>query len=274
MASPRPQSRFVANGGVRLHSITAGKGSAVVLLHGIPDFCNGWRYQIGPLSERHCVAAMDLRGVNRSDQPNGVAAYRMVELVSDVVAIVNTLGGRAALVGHDWGAILAWWTATLRPQMVSSLAVLSAPHPLAYLAARSRGLLRYPRQYLDQIVETAPGAPFDPVSLSAWVPEQSARLELEQALARSDPEAIRNLYRANLANDALPRHQVPKLQVPTLIMYGADDDFIPPAYYDDSMKHVAGRARLVAIPNSGHFIHQQAAERVSAELCDSLADSE
>jgi pimeloyl-ACP methyl ester carboxylesterase len=267
MAARALQSRFADNNGVRLHCIVAGTGELLLLLHGIPDFCNGWRRQIEGLSDRYCVAAMDLRGFNRSDKPERIEAYRMAELVTDVVTVVRAFDAqRVALIGHDWGAILAWWTAALYPGVVTRLAALSAPHPSCYLLARSRGELRYPREYLEQIVAAEATAPFKPSVLSAWVSQPSARRELEQALSRSDPKAIRNYYRANLASGALPRGPVPEIQASTLIMYGANDAFIPQHYYDESMKYVAGQCGLVAIPGAGHFIHQEAAECVNAEL--------
>src|SRR5262249_11274699 len=72
-------SGFAANGGVRLHYVVAGAGPPLLSLHGIPDFCNGWRHQIEALHGRHRVAAMDLRGFNLSDKPADVRAYRIAE---------------------------------------------------------------------------------------------------------------------------------------------------------------------------------------------------
>jgi pimeloyl-ACP methyl ester carboxylesterase len=267
MSLREPESRFAANGNIRLHYVVAGAGRTLLLLHGIPDFHNGWRHQISALGARCRVAAMDLRGFNRSDQPSGAHSYRMAELVGDVLGVIRDLGAsRVTLLGHDWGAILAWWTAMLNPGLVEGLAVLSAPHPLCYLAARDQNELQYPREYLDQIVNAGPGATFDPDLLSAWVSDASARRDLADALRRSEPEAIRNYYRANLPARRESLSGLPLVQAPTLIMYGARDNFIPPRYYNLSAEQVAGKCTIVAIPDAGHFIHQQAAERVTMEL--------
>lgn len=267
MAARDLQSRFADSNGVRLHYIVAGTGELLVLLHGIPDFCNGWRRQIEALGSRYCVVAMDLRGFNRSDKPDRTDAYKMAELVTDVLTVVRAFDSEhVALIGHDWGAILAWWTAALYPGVVTRLAILSVPHPVCYLLARSRGELNYPREYLEQIVAAEATAAFEPSVLSAWVPQTRARRELEQALRRSDPNAIRNYYRANLAASVFPPGAVPQVQASTLIMYGTNDTFIPQHYYHESMKFVAGQCRLIAIPGAGHFIHHEAAERVNAEL--------
>jgi epoxide hydrolase 4 len=267
MALRESQSRFAANGGVRLHYTVAGAGHTLLLLHGIPDCCSGWQPQIDALSGRYRVAAMDLRGVNYSDQPRDAGSYRIAELVTDVAAVIRELGDNPiTLIGHDWGAILGWWTAALDPGQVSRLAVLSSPHPLCYLAARERGELIYPRGYMEQIVAAVPAAPFDVAALSAWVSDPAARGELARALGRSDPEAMRNYYRVNVPPRGALHRGAPKISVPTLIMYGADDDFIPQRYYDESRKYVAAQCNLVAIPHAGHFIHREAAAAVTAEL--------
>jgi pimeloyl-ACP methyl ester carboxylesterase len=267
MTAREPQSRFADNAGVRLHYIVAGSGPTLLLLHGIPDFSNGWRYQIRALREAYRVAAMDLRGCNRSDKPAGTPSYRISELIGDVVAVIRDLGpDPVTLIGHDWGAILAWWVAMLHPDLVARLATLSAPHPACYLAARDRGELKYPVTYLAQIVAAKPGAPFDPELLSAWVPAQPARAELAEALSRSDAEGLRNLYRANLPASLQSMSALPKVRAPTLILHGARDDFIPPHYYSSSADGAAGLCQVVSVPGAGHFIHHEAAERVNAEL--------
>ncbi len=272
MTAPELQPRFAVNADVRLHYVAGGSGPPLLFLHGIPDFCHGWRYQLGALGGDYRVAAMDLRGCNRSGQPKGTARYRMAELIGDVVAVIRDLGGDpVGLIGHDWGAILAWWVAMLHPALVARLAILSAPHPLCYLAALDKGELRYPATYMAQIVAAPPGAPFDPEALSAWVPAAPARAELAQALRRSDAEGIRNYYRANLPARIEDMPQLPKVRAPTLIMYGGGDDFIPPHSYHSSAEQVVGDCALVCIPEAGHFIHHEAADHVNSALADWLS---
>lgn len=262
-----PKSHFAMRGGVRLHYIVAGQGDVVLFVHGIPDFCSGWRPQIAALSSHYRAAAMDLRGFNHSDKPADSRAYRMAELVEDVTTVIRTLGsGRVTLVGHDWGAILAWWVVLLYPQLVSRLAVLSAPHPLCYISARNRGDLRYSAEFLSQIMAAAPGAPFDVVVLSAWISDPAARRELAEGLSRSDPEAIRNYYRVNLAEHVKLATPISMVKVPTLIMFGARDKFIPERYYVESATYVSAPTKLVSIPDAGHFIHREAAECVNMHL--------
>ncbi|MFE3632826.1 alpha/beta fold hydrolase [Streptomyces sp. NPDC059168] len=117
--------------GIRLHIAEEGDGPLVVLLHGFPESWHSWHRQFGPLSDAGFrVVAPDQRGYGRSDRPDAVDAYTILHLVGDVVGLVQALGEKKAyVVGHDWGAPVAWHTALLRPDMVLGVAGLSVPPP-------------------------------------------------------------------------------------------------------------------------------------------------
>ncbi|MER7403895.1 alpha/beta hydrolase [Streptomyces sp. NPDC000070] len=117
--------------GIRLHIAEQGEGPLVVLLHGFPESWHSWRHQFAPLAEAGFrVVAPDQRGYGRSDHPEDVDAYTILHLVGDVVGLVHALGEeRAFVVGHDWGAPVAWHTALLRPDVVRGVAGLSVPPP-------------------------------------------------------------------------------------------------------------------------------------------------
>ena len=104
--------------GVRLHIAEQGTGPLVVLLHGFPESWHSWRRQFDPLAAAGFrVVAPDQRGYGRSDRPEAVDAYTILHLVGDVVALIQALGEeKAYVVGHDWGAPVAWHTALLRPE--------------------------------------------------------------------------------------------------------------------------------------------------------------
>ena len=118
---------------VRLASAITGEGPAVLLVHGFPDSRHVWREQVGPLAEAGFrVIAPDLRGFGESERPEGVDAYRVTEVVGDLIELLDEQGvERAHVVGHDWGAGIAWVLAALRPERVASLAALSVGHPNA-----------------------------------------------------------------------------------------------------------------------------------------------
>jgi pimeloyl-ACP methyl ester carboxylesterase len=121
--------RFVNVNGVRLHIAEQGEGPLVVLLHGWPESWYSWRHQFEPLvAAGYRVVAPDQRGYARSEQPPDVGSYSLLHLVGDVLALIRELGEeQAILVGHDWGAPVAWTTAMLRPDVVRAVAGLSIP---------------------------------------------------------------------------------------------------------------------------------------------------
>ena len=124
-----PAPRDMEANGVRLSVVDHGQGPLVLLCHGWPELAFSWRHQIAPLAAAgHRVLAPDLRGFGRSDAPAGIAAYSVLDMVGDLVALVAAAGeDRAVVVGHDWGATIAWTAALLRPDLFRAVAALSVP---------------------------------------------------------------------------------------------------------------------------------------------------
>src|SRR5574338_156980 len=113
------EESYIHTNGIRLHAVQAGPqdGPLLILLHGFPEFWYSWRKQIGPLAEAGFrVLAPDMRGYNLSDKPKGLDAYRLDVLAGDVVGLMDALGrSKAAVVGHDWGGLVAWGVAAYHP---------------------------------------------------------------------------------------------------------------------------------------------------------------
>lgn len=129
---------------VRLHVAGRGRGPLIVLCHGWPELWYSWRHQMPVLAEAGFrVVAPDLRGFGQSDAPADVSAYSILHLVGDIVQLVRKLGEtRAIIVGHDWGAPVAWHCALMRPDVFRAVAAMSVPFrprgpkpPMATLAA-------------------------------------------------------------------------------------------------------------------------------------------
>lgn len=121
---------FAEVNGIKLHYVEEGSGEAVLLLHGFPEFWYGWRKQIPELSKKYRVIAPDMRGYNLSDKPEKIGDYNIDMLAADIAGLVKSLGlQKVILVGHDWGAAVAWATAAMHPEVVSKLAILNVPHP-------------------------------------------------------------------------------------------------------------------------------------------------
>jgi pimeloyl-ACP methyl ester carboxylesterase len=121
---------FAETNGIRMHYVEAGQGPLVVLCHGFPESWYSWRHQIPALAEAGFrVVAPDQRGYGQTDRPHPVSEYSVFRLVGDIVGLVNALGERSAvIVGHDWGAPVAWYSAQLRPDLFRAVALLSVPY--------------------------------------------------------------------------------------------------------------------------------------------------
>ncbi|MFG2910088.1 alpha/beta fold hydrolase [Kitasatospora sp. NPDC048286] len=123
--------RTVEVNGLRLHLAEQGEGPLVLLLHGFPECWYSWRHQFAALAEAgYRVVAPDQRGYGRSDRPEAVDAYTILHLVGDVTGLIRELGAdQAVVVGHDWGSLVAWSAATLRPDLIRGVAGLSILPP-------------------------------------------------------------------------------------------------------------------------------------------------
>ncbi|MGI8794704.1 MAG: alpha/beta fold hydrolase [Acidimicrobiales bacterium] len=124
------QHRTVEANGIRIHAVERGEGPAVLLVHGFPESWYSWRHQLPVLADAgYRAIAIDVRGYGRSSKPTAVDAYRMVNHVADNVGLLDALDiDTAHIVGHDWGAPIAWNSALLRPDRFRSLALLSVPY--------------------------------------------------------------------------------------------------------------------------------------------------
>jgi pimeloyl-ACP methyl ester carboxylesterase len=279
---------MVPTNGIRLHVVEAGPedGAPVILLHGFPEFWYGWRHQIGPLADAGFrVLAPDQRGYAESDKPGPVSAYALDILADDVAGLIESTGRpRAAVVGHDWGGIAAWWVALGHPGRVERLAVLNAPHPLVF----RRHLRSSPRQLLKSWYTFYFQLP--------WLPEAVFRLwnwrRLADALRRtsrpgtfteadldryqaawSAPGAITamiNWYRAALRDRHAPPAD-PRVRVPTLLIWGAQDRFLDQALATPSLGQ-CDHGRLEPIEGATHWVQHEEPGRVNRLLLDFLSD--
>ena len=179
-------TRTIKANGIDLFIREQGAGPLVVLCHGWPELSYSWRHQIPALAAAgYHVVAPDMRGFGRSEAPADVAAYSIFEIVGDMVALVAALGERqAVIVGHDWGAPVAWHAALFRPDMFTAVAGLSVPPPFRGRARpldilRASGIENFYWQYFQ-----TPG-------IAEAELERDIALTMRTVLARgfSDPQA-------------------------------------------------------------------------------------
>jgi len=122
--------RFVRSNGIKMHIAEDGEGPLVVLCHGYPEVWYSWRHQLRALAEAgYHVVAPDQRGYGQTDRPEAVEDYNILQLCGDIIGLVDALGEtEAVIVGHDWGAPVAWVCALLRPDIFRAVVLLSVPY--------------------------------------------------------------------------------------------------------------------------------------------------
>jgi pimeloyl-ACP methyl ester carboxylesterase len=282
---------YAAVNSIRLHYAESGSGDRlVILLHGFPEFWYAWQKQLIALSEKFHVVAPDMRGYNLSDKPSRVEDYRIDKLVADVIGLLDHFGAKqAAIVGHDWGAGVAWAIAQKYPERVSRLAVLQVPLQAAWRANLTlKQFMRSWYMFFFQI-------PRLPEWLIARQNFRAIERTFQEKVGRKNSftqqdlerykEAVRqpgaltaavNYYRANLFDRLLVRNQtkdkqgVGRIQVPTLFIYGEQDFAIIPATVRDLEKYIDADYSEVRIPDSGHWVQNEAPEEVNAALLEFL----
>jgi pimeloyl-ACP methyl ester carboxylesterase len=287
---PSAESTYRTGDGVDLHVVTAGDPAdpLVVLLHGFPDFWYGWRHQIPALVEAGFrVLVPDQRGYNLSDKPRELSAYRMGRLSGDIAALVASEDRESAhVVGHDWGAGVAWDLSLRYPDRLNRLGILNVPHP----AVMERTLKTNPRQLLRSwymVYFQVPGLPEwflsrDDAAGVASVLESSSNpgaftdtdlRNYRRAYRR--PGATRgpvNWYRALFRRrDGAPRERV---EAPTQVLWGDQDDALVPEMATASLDYCTD-GRLERFPLASHWVHREEPDRVNALLVEHLeADSD
>jgi len=269
--------RYAENGGVKIHYVVSGKGPLVVLIHGFPDYWATWKPLMKTLNAAgYRTAALDNRGYNLSDKPQGEAAYAMPNLVGDVAAVIAAEHQKdATVIGHDWGAAIAWNVVMSRPDVVNKLVIMSVPHPagmareLATNKAQQEGS-NYARNFQKAGSEknlTAEG-------LAGWVKDPAEKPGYVAAFKRSDFAAMMNYYRANypkgVGESAGPPPSYPPIKVPVLVIHGMKDTALNAAGHNGTWEHVTADTTILMVPTAGHFVQHDAESLVDRTVRDWL----
>lgn len=263
--------------GVTLTGVEAGPrdGAPIVLLHGFPDFCYSWRFQIPALAGAGFhVIAPNLRGYATSSKPPRVCDYAIDVLAQDIVELIEqNCGGRAHVVGHDWGGGIAWYLAMKHPQVVDRLAILNAPHPLAFRREflRTTQWLRSWYMFFFQL-------PWLPEALLGYDNFAIARRSLRRGPARSNDDLARyieafaqpralesmvNYYRALFRSpEAL---LIARIDRPTLLLWGDRDPYLVRQLSEGLHGTVPG-LRVMRFLQAGHWVHHDETTLVNQAL--------
>ena len=276
--------QITANG-INLHVVQYGPstGRFVILLHGFPEFWYGWRRQIPYLGDAgYRVWAPDQRGYNLSDKPDGIAAYTLDELGADVIGLMDAAGQETAfVVGHDWGAAIAWWVALKYPERLSRMVIINVPHG-AVLTKHLRRNLAQMRKSWYMFFFQLPHLPETLIRLRNWyifahVLKTTSRpgvftnndLNLYRQ-AWAQPKALTsmlNWYRAVMQKPPKPPDNL-RVTVPTLMIWGAKDRFLGRELAQPSID-LCDDGRLVFLEEATHWVQHEEAQRVN-ELVDSF----
>lgn len=254
-------------------------GEPVVLLHGFPQTSRSWRLQIPALAAAgYRVLAPDQRGYSPGARPTDVDAYGYRHLMADVLGFADALGAdRFHLVGHDWGAALAWQVAGRHGDRLLSLTSLSVPHPFAFGAAiqstdadqaqRSSYVAMFQAEGAEHGMLANDAAGLRLVYVGAGMTEEEARPYLD---VMGTPEALGaalNWYRAASLTDI---EGLGPIIVPTLFVWSTEDPAIGRDAAEATGDHVEGPYRFVVLDGVGHWIPEHAADELNGALLDHL----
>jgi pimeloyl-ACP methyl ester carboxylesterase len=251
-----------------------GQGEVALLLHGFPEDRQSWDGVAPALAGAgYRVLAFDQRGYSPEARPQARSAYTLSQLAGDVLALADAAGTeRFHLVGHDWGAALAWYVAACYPNRLLSVASLSVPHPEAFLralisssqVARSWYMAAFQLPRLPELALSRRGgeAMREALVRSGLDPSSAARY----AARAADPAALRgplNWYRA------IPfglRERTARCEVPTLFVWSDRDHFVSRAAAEMCGNYVTGPYRFEVLEGASHWLPEEVPDRVATLL--------
>ncbi len=272
-SSRDPEVRQVPVGDLTFDVSVAGPpdGRPVLLLHGFPQTAWSWRHVVPLLADAGLrVLALDQRGYSPGASPDEVDAYAGEHLVADVIGVLDALDVTAVdLVGHDWGAAVAWQVAGLHPERVRTLTALSVPHPGAFREAlgadpEQRARSAYMRDFATpghEEVLLADGA----ARLRALLGVANG-VDVEHVLARMGTgPALRRGLNWYAAQSAERVRAIPQTPVPTLHVWSDGDQALGEYGARATHRYVSGPYELVVLPGVSHWIPEEVPQR-TAEL--------
>ena len=274
--------------GVKIHVVEEGPedGAPVLFVHGFPEFWWSWRHQMAAVAEAGFRAvALDLRGFGESDRPDDVGAYALPNSFGDLTAVIDTIGGRATVVSHDWGGALGWAYAALAPDKVERCVVMNAPHPNAYhdlpkhLDQLQASWYMFFFQFEGVAEEALSRNGFE--LLRGWFYDTASVKLAEADIARylelfARPGALTaglNWYRANVAPAGYlsdQRLELPAITAPSMLLWGLDDVYLTFELGRRAGEYVDAPFALHALPDTGHWIQQERPDEVNMLLLEFL----
>jgi pimeloyl-ACP methyl ester carboxylesterase len=269
--------------GIDFNVATAGHGDKLALcLHGFPESSFSWRHQLPLLAQLGFRAwAPDLRGYGASSRPKGVKAYALETLEEDVAALIEASGAKeVVLVGHDWGALIAWYYAMFGRLPISKLIIMNVPHPaLARRGLRMRRQLKkswyifffqlpwIPEWALSRKHHEAIGRAFRGMAVDkSRFPDEVLRVYRDGAARPGALTAMLNYYRALFRGYRRTSGRgTVRIDTPTLMIWGEVDTALGKELTFGTQEFVSNLT-LRYLPNVSHWVQQEAPETVNAMI--------
>ncbi|HEX4248429.1 MAG TPA: alpha/beta fold hydrolase [Pseudonocardia sp.] len=249
-------------------------GEPVLLLHGFPQHSDSWDAVVPALVDAgYRIIRPNQRGYSPGARPLGRRAYKISELVADAAALIDHYGGSAHVVGHDWGAAVAWGLAAENPDRVRSLTALSVPHPGAFLRSMLKSRQALMSWYmlffqLPWLPERLLRTRLAPMLVRTGQPAEVARRDAAGLAAPGAMTAALNWYRGMLLLD--PRRAGDPVRRPTLFVWSDGDTALGRRGAEDTAKYVQGPYQFEVLHGVSHWIPEEAPDQLTALLLPHL----
>jgi len=275
------QTKFVEANGLRFEVLEMGSGDRLALcLHGFPEHAVSWRHQMPVLAAMgYRVWAVNQRGYGRTTRPTRVMDYALPELMDDVAALIDASGATSVvLVGHDWGAMVAWCFAAGRLRPLERLVIMNVPHPLCFRAALKHWRQARKSWYItffqlpvlpERMLMANGGAAVRRMFGRVALPPDVLAVYTGQIVEPGAATAMLNWYRASRR----PSPRMPDLtrviEVPTLVVWGERDVALDLICLEGTERYVRDLT-LKRLPGVSHWVQQDAPEAVNGLLREFL----
>jgi len=282
------EETFINTNSIQLHTVMAGpqSGPPVVLLHGFPEDWRCWIRQLPALAQAGCrVIIPDQRGYNLSDKPKGTKSYRVEELTQDILGLIDVLDyEKVNLVGHDWGALVAWMLAIKHPERLHRLGIINVPHPAVMWRFLRRDFEQMRRSWYALFFQL-PWLPEMILRAGDWRVASSSLRSSSGPNSFTDEDikkyneawsqpgvmtAMLNWYRAAARYQARSTNDM-RVRVPTLMLWGVKDIALSHRMARPSMDY-CDEGNLIFFPDATHWVQRDAADEVNHYLVDFLLD--
>jgi len=275
------QARFVEANGLRFEVLEEGSGDRLALcLHGFPEHAVSWRHQMPVLADMgYRVWAVNQRGYGRTTRPTRVEDYALPELLDDVAALIDASGAKSVvLIGHDWGAMVAWCFAAGRLRPLERLVIMNVPHPLCFRAALKQGRQKRKSWYIaffqlpvlpERMLAANGGAAVRRMFARVALPPDVLAIYTGQITEPGAATAMLNWYRAMRLRSPRTPDLARVIEVPTLVVWGERDVALALICLDGTGRYVRDLT-LKRLPGVSHWVQQDAPEVVNGLLREFL----